>query len=87
MITELPLPPSVDTAERAMEMARIWIVDKTQQVVISPNTWKEPGNWGIMLVDLAKHVSKAYSEKGYNEQEVLTQIKQAFDAEWGFPTE
>src|SRR5688572_8783744 len=35
MIPELPKPNQVDVAERAMELARIWIVDGNQQIVIA----------------------------------------------------
>lgn len=87
MNTELPKPASAATAQRAIEMARIWIVDKRQDVVISSDTWKDPGNWGIMLVDLARHVTEVYAEKGYDRQEVMRRVKEAFDAEWNHPTE
>lgn len=54
----LPVPAAAQGAEKAMEMVRIWIVDGDQHVVISPNLWKDPAAWGLMLVDLAKHVGQ-----------------------------
>ena len=63
-IKELPVPDAVNTAQKAMEMARLWIVDGDQQIVLSPNLWKDPATWGLMLVDLAKHVANAYSQQG-----------------------
>ena len=87
MPEELPQPPAAATATQAMEMARVWIVDKSQHVVISPNLWKEPGAWGVMLVDLANHVANAYAKQGYDREQALEDIKQAFDAEWRHSTE
>lgn len=83
---ELPLPDAVANAERSMELARIWLVDGSQVVALSPNLWGEPANWGLMLVDLARHLSKQYAEAGWNETEVLERIKGAFDAEWSVQT-
>lgn len=85
-INELPRPRAVETASRSMEMARIWIVDNTQHVVLSPNLWDKPGTWGIMLVDLANHVANAYAEKGYGREQVLSDIWLASQAERLHPT-
>ena len=87
MKSELPIPDTVVSCDEATEMARIWIADGDQHVIISPNLWRDPGAWGLMLVDLAKHVSKAYASQGLDEKVVLKKIKQAFDAEWSNPTE
>jgi hypothetical protein len=84
--SELPIPPTVTQAERAMEMARIWIVDGDQHVILSPNLWKDPGAWGLMFVDLARHVAAAYEAQGGDSQAVLRRIREAFDAEWGTRT-
>jgi hypothetical protein len=40
-----------------------------------------------MLVDIAKHVAKAYSNEGHNQDVVLKRIKELFDAEWSSPTD
>jgi hypothetical protein len=69
-----------------MEMARIWIADGDQHVVLSPKLWDDPGAWGLMLVDLARHVARAYAQSGSSERAVLEKIRQAFDAEWSLPT-
>ena len=84
----LPVPPAVSRASKAMEMARIWLVDGDQHVVLTPNLWKDPASWGLMLVDLARHVASAYeSQGGHDRAEVLRRIRDAFDAEWGHPTD
>jgi len=85
--SELPVPPTLDQAERAMEMARVWIVDGHQHVVLSPNLWRDPASWGLLLVDIARHVASAY--EGQMQQDratVLQRIREAFDAEWSHPT-
>ena len=86
-VSELSPPPDVHQASRAMELARIWIVDKNQQVVLSGNLWDDPASWGLMLVDLARHVANAYKEQGHDKAEVLVRIREAFDAEWEVPTD
>jgi hypothetical protein len=86
-ISELSPPPDVNHATRAMEIARVWIVDKKQQVVLSGNLWEDPAAWGLMLVDLARHVANAYEDQGRNKDQVLARIREAFAAEWGAPTD
>jgi hypothetical protein len=85
--TELPLPPTLDQADRAMELARVWIVDGHQHVVLSPSLWDDPASWGLMLVDIARHVASAYKARmGRDRADVLQRIREAFDAEWSHPT-
>ena len=84
---ELPRPDGVDRAKRALELARIWLVDSHQQVVLSPQMWKDPAAWGLMLIDLASHVANAYEREGYDRNEVLKRIYEAFDAERTAPTD
>lgn len=84
---ELPIPSSIEGCEKAIEMARIWIADGDQHVVLSPDLWSDPGAWGLMLVDLARHVANAYAQKGHDSSVVLANIRAAMDAEWAAPTE
>ncbi len=84
---ELPIPHTVYASKRAMEIARIWIAGGDQHIILTPNLWEDPGNWGIMLVDLAKHVAKAYAGKNADQAKVLSRIKAAFDAEWECSTD
>ena len=86
-VEELPIPESVVAAQRKSEMARIWLADGYQVVVLSDRLWDDPGAWGLMLVDMARHVSKAYEGKGRNAADTLLRIKAAMDAEWLNPTD
>jgi hypothetical protein len=81
-IEQLPIPASVVSAAQKAEMARIWIADGEQIVIISPRIWDDPGAWGLMLVDMAKHIADAYAEKGHDAQHALSLIKSAMEAEW-----
>jgi hypothetical protein len=50
--------------------------------------WRDPAAWGIMLVDLARHVASAYQQlEGRKLDDTLARIKEGFDAEWGYPTD
>lgn len=84
--SELPVPAPVLQAERSMELIRVWIADGDPVVVVSPNMWKDPGAWGILLVDLARHVAVAYSKRGIDEGAARAKIREAFQAEWDHPT-
>lgn len=86
-IEQLPIPESAVAASQKAEIVRIWIADGDQVVTLSPRMWDDPGAWGLMLVDLAKHVALAYEAKGLSGTEALARIRAAMDAEWTNPTD
>jgi hypothetical protein len=48
----------------------------------------DPASWGIMLVDLAKHIANAYEQTtGRKRDDVLKRVKDGFDAEWAAETD
>jgi hypothetical protein len=49
--------------------------------------WQEPGAWGLLLADVARHAAKAYANEGRDEAEVLVRIRQFLDAELASPTD
>jgi hypothetical protein len=82
---ELPIPEmSNDT--RSMELARVWFIDGSARVVISPNLWADPAPWGILLADMVQHLGNAYEAQGKKRSEAISRILEAFDAERGHPT-
>src|SRR5262249_21992959 len=86
-INELVVPPLVRTDPKARELVRVWAAHGQQHVSIAAGAWNDPATWGIMLVDLARHLANFYSqERGMNREEVLSQIKAMFEAEWKKPT-
>ena len=59
-----------------------------QHVSLATGLWSDPAAWGIMLVDLARHVALAYQQtQGLQSEDVLDRIKAGFDAEWNNATD
>lgn len=82
-------PPDLASQSDAAEILRLWVKPHWDQLQVSlvPHH-PDPSVWGIALVDVARHVAKAYSLKhGIPEDQALQRIKAVFDAEWGSPTE
>lgn len=84
---QLPIPETAIQDERALELVRVWAAQGQQYVSLATEVWKDPAAWGILLVDLAKHVANAYEQTtGENRAIVLRRMKDGFDAEWHFET-
>ncbi len=84
----LPIPPDAAQDVQAIELVRAWASKGKQHVSLATGLWDDPASWGIMLVDLAKHIAIAYNQsEGMSQQDVLNRIKEGFDAEWGDPTD
>lgn len=82
----LPVPEQISHAEQKVEIARLWVADGKQVIVLSPSVWSDPACWGLMLVDIAHHVAAVYEPLGYDRHNTLERIRAAFDAEWAHPT-
>lgn len=61
---ELLPPPLAASDARSFELARLWIADGAPHVALRTGVWPDPAAWGIILVDLARHVALAYHESG-----------------------
>lgn len=85
---ELPIPRQIANEQMAIEIARIWIAaGGGHHLSLTTNLVGDPKAWGIMLVNLAKHVANAYHQsRGADPEQMLAGIKAAFDAEWANPT-
>lgn len=81
------IPDTVLAASEKAEMARIWLADGEQVVALSPRLWDDPGAWGLMLVDIARHVARAYESQGLDQKATLERIRAAMNAEWSTPTD
>lgn len=80
---QLPVPSAVDTDERAIELVRVWAAHGKQHVSLATGIWDDPAAWGVLLVDLAKHVASAYEQsRGDEFDSALARIREGFDAEW-----
>ena len=95
-VIPLELPPFDGT--EAIEVLRVWVdrdpvcQTQTQKFVIRPEPCEDPGEWGVLLVDIARQVAHAYAAAAEQQKEevysaVLETIKALFDAEWNNPTE
>ncbi len=86
--TQLPIPDAAANAASAMEVLRVWVADGDQHVSLATGLWDDPAAWGLLLVDLARHVARSYEQGGGpNVDAALSRIREAFDAEWNSPTD
>ena len=81
-------PPELAKEEGSAEVLRMWVCKDWNRLQVSLVTHHhDPAVWGIALADAMRHAAKAYALKGaISENDALSRIKQAFDAEWGAPT-
>jgi hypothetical protein len=87
-MTELNIPPKAKDDPDSVELARIWAASGSQHVSLKVVHWRDPAEWGMMLVDLARHVASAYQQlEGRDLDDTLARIKKGFDAEWNYPTD
>ncbi len=88
MATELQIPPGARSDSQARELLRVWVAHGQQHVSLASDAWEDPAAWGIMVVDLCKHMAQAVSlSTGRDRSEVLSRIRAGFDAEWNAPTD
>ena len=80
-------PPPIAKDSRAQEVLRVWAAPGSPQQLTLRTTWKDPGAWGLMLVDIANHAANAYEHEGADRKVVLACIRELFDAEWSGPTD
>jgi hypothetical protein len=84
---EQPLPPDVVGREDATEVLRAFVVDGGLSIAFT-RAFEEPGMWGLLLVDIARHAARAYArESVMSEEEALAQILDMFEAEIARPTD
>lgn len=83
----LPEPTAVSHDPRAVELLRVWAAHGKQHVTLATDLWNDPASWGIMLVDLAKHVANAYQSRGMDIAVALQRVREGFDAEWDSATD
>ncbi|MEM7245001.1 MAG: DUF5076 domain-containing protein [Acidobacteriota bacterium] len=85
---ELPVPSVAESDPNARELARVWAAGGRQHVSLATGLWADPGAWGLLLVDLARHVARAHEQtEGQDASVVLNRIREALEAEWDAPTD
>ena len=84
---EQPLPPDVIGRDDATEVLRAFVVDGGLSIAFT-RAFEEPDMWGLLLVDVARHASRAFArESAYSEDEALRRIIDMFEAEIARPTD
>ncbi len=83
----LETPPIARGDPQAVEVLRVWAAPGSPQQLTLRTTWRDAGAWGLLLVDVARHVAKAYAQEGQDPRVALARIREFFDAEWQSPTD
>lgn len=84
---ELPVPGAAFGDPAAQEMLRAWSIGGGLQVSLQRN-FDDPGVWGLLLTDIARHAARVYSrETDYSEADALKRIRELFEAEMAKPTD
>jgi hypothetical protein len=86
MPRELNPPPIAVAQPKSVEVLRVWAVPDGPQQVTLITQWDDPGAWGLMLVDVARHAAQAYARDGVDRARALARIKELFDSERSSPT-
>jgi hypothetical protein len=85
---ELDFPIEALGNPDAGEVLRAWSVNGGLSVSLNPIDFADSGVWGILLVDVARHVSRALANEGKgNVSENMNSILNAFEKELTRPTD
>ncbi|HEY0292252.1 MAG TPA: DUF5076 domain-containing protein [Hansschlegelia sp.] len=84
---QLAIPPEAHNAKAAAEVLRAWVIDNGLQVSLQRG-FDDPGVWGILLTDIARHAARVFETEGVcSEEHALSAMKDMLDAEWDKPTD
>lgn len=61
---QLDFPDGVTCDPKAAEVLRAWVAGGGLTVSLSPLAFERIGVWGILLVDVARHVARAWEAEG-----------------------
>jgi hypothetical protein len=80
----LQIPPGANQ-KGGVEVLRAGVVDGGLHVTLR-RAFNDPKAWGILLADVARHVSRLYAQEGDEaEENVAERIRDAFAAEMDAP--
>ncbi|MFC7377955.1 DUF5076 domain-containing protein [Brevundimonas sp. GCM10030266] len=87
------IPPAALEDEKAVEMARVWVAQQGLHCVLNVGTYRNTGireakAWGIMLADMARHVTDALVSNGMEPDaaSALSEIREQMQKELDRPT-
>ncbi len=91
MSAYLDIPPGARTDKQASELIRAWAAHGGLQCSLNVDAWSGDQTtigWGILLSDIARHVSNAlYERRQLDRAKTLAQIQKVFNDELAVPTE
>jgi hypothetical protein len=86
-VTPLTVPPFVQETG-GTEVLRAFVDGQNGLSISLQSAFEDPRIWGLLLVDVARHVARAYArQEEFSEDEALDRIRAMFDAEWDRPTD
>ena len=69
-------------------MIRVWAASGKQHLSLATGLWNDPATWGIMVVDLARHLARAYEQtQGLDADAALARIREGMNVEWSQDTD
>jgi len=84
---EQPVPPDALSNDKAVEVLRAFVVDGGLSISFVRG-FDDPGMWGMVLVDVARHAARVFEKEGVmSESEALERIVDMFEAELSRPTD
>jgi hypothetical protein len=85
---EQQIPNTVYDDPEAREVLRAWIAHGGLHMSFQPSFWPNPSTWGILIVDLMRHLARGYEQDGlFTYKDALSRIRSGLDAEWEHPTD
>ena len=84
---ELKIPGDAKDNQDAQEILRVWSSGEHQDFVVRYDIWEDPAAWGLLLVDVARQVARAFHERGHNKEQVYHRILEGFRVEAENPTD
>ena len=77
-MSELPTPSDAET----LEVLRAWIVGDSLQCAIQADAFDDPGTWGAILADVARHIASALEQQeGAPGEQTMQRILDVFHEE------
>jgi Domain of unknown function (DUF5076) len=85
----LNIPPAAQRDKASFEVMRVWVAEQGQHVSIQSGAWDDPFAWGIVLADLARHISLAHKlqNPATDTNAFLERLLDGFHAEIDNPTD
>jgi len=80
---QLRIPDAAARDRKAYEVLRVWISDGgSQHVSLRTEVWEDPAAWGLMLADLARHITNTYEPATAADREkILARIRIGLNVE------